>query len=294
MPYYPIFNPNDPFNPDVSDYPLPPDWNPGDPFPSGPGPGGSGAPPPTGGSPPPTDGTVSPWPAWATAIDPGLRAWRTLDNGELLHKSTDRVYSSTGTFLATLQDYLAGIRDEAPQDPNGPPAGGTTGQRWTDPATGDEWQYYEYLGWMKNTEDPKNPNELGPVEEGGFGPPGTLPPGSPDPGDGPITRPRAPRVTDYIGLPPPTNPGGTGPRNTMPDMPINGMAGTQPYLDISSASGTPVGPPEAFKPYGSPQGYLSQALRYGGPPSQTQQGGYSGTSNVQAIMAAAQAAALRG
>lgn len=272
----------EPFNPDL-----------GGPGGVQPGTGGT-PPPPTGGSTQPTGGTSgsSPWPAWAMAIDSNVQGWRTLDGGHLLHKATNRVYSPTGGFVASLSDYLAGVRDDTGMNPDGPPSNGTPGSTWTDPETGEEWEYYLNLGWMKNTPDPKNPNELPDTVPGGLG--GNT--GGNDPGDGPI--PGGPGggpgpTVDYIGLPPPTGSSGGngGIANPMPEMPGMGVSPNSPYLGLSRGSGLPVGQREAFKPWGQPLGYLSQALRYGGAPQQFQMGGYEG---MDAVMAAAQAAALRG
>ena len=256
-------------------------------FPSIP-PGGGGQPPPTDGSNTPTGGNSgpSPWPAWAMAIDSNVQGWRTLDNGNLLHKATNKVYSGSGTFIASLADYLNGEREATGTNPVGPPDGANPGDLWTDPDTGNTWKYYTNLGWMNTTEDPKNPNETGPTTPGGLG--GNT--GVPDPGDGLIPGApggQPPPQVDYIGLPPPTGgTGGGGMANPMPGMPTTGVRGVPPHLAVSRQDGTPVGQREAFKPWGDELGYLSQALRYGGQPTLYEQGGSAG---IDAI-----AAALRG
>lgn len=172
---------------------------------------------------------------------------------------------------------------------------------WTNPHTRKQYTADGALvGEIPN--DPKHPeNNIprpgGTVVEGGLGPEGTLPPGAPDPGDGPVPNQLPAQISpnwdrgtgNFIGLPPPTGSstgGGGGMANPMPGMPTAGVRGVPPHLAVSRASGTPVGQQEAFKPWGQPLGYLSQALRYGGTPSLSQQGGYAG---MEAL-----AAALRG
>ena len=265
---------------------------------------GSGTPPPDDG---PGYGGISndpswPWPAWAKAIDSNPQAWRTVDGGNIYHKSTDKVYSQTGSFISNMADFLSGLR---PPDTYRPP-NGKPGDKWTDPATKKVWQYYANLGWMETTGDPKNPSKPGPTTPGPYGPPGTMPPGSPDPGDGPVGPPPDIQISpnwdpasgNWVGLPPPTNPGqnaGGSQGNLMPKMPGMGVQATQPYIGLSRQDGRPTGPREAFKPWGEPLGYLSQALRYGGTPDQYQMGGDMGMSptDIQMMMAA-QSAALKG
>lgn len=257
---------------------------------------------PTGGSVFPSSGSF-PFPDWAKSIDSSALNWRTLEDGNLLNKRTNKVYAPSGSFISSLSDYLAGERDDSGMNPDGPPSSGTVGQKWTDPDSGEVWQYYQNLGWMKNTADPKNPNTIPGADEldqGGYT-------GNPNPSDGPIPNQGSggfppiqmspnwdPASGNWIGLPPPTGSsggGGQGPANPMPGMPTTGVARNSPYIGLSRASGTPVSQREAFKPWGSPLGYLSQALRYGGTPEQYLMGGYEG---MDAATAAAQAAALRG
>ena len=267
--------------------------------------GGGGSPglPPS--IPPGGGGTTSPrsdwpWPWWAMEIDADPQAWEQIGNGTMLHRSTGKIYDQAGQFLdSTYDDYIAEnpwspppVYDEGDASPDHPGLVRRNGF-WYDPSNG---QYY--TDDYQKRSDPNvmpPPGVPGPygASPGAWGPPGTLPPGSPDPGDGPVYGPsRPPRVTDYIGIPPPSNPGGGGSSgNPMPGMPTQGVASNPAYLNLSrSPTGQPVGAPEAFKPWGQPMGHLSQALRYGGPPQLTQAGGFEGLSAEQV---AALSAALR-
>lgn len=173
-------------------------------------------------------------------------------------------------------------------------------------------QYYD-TSYQKIKGNPTI-SKPGPVDEGPFGPPGTLPSNAPDPGDGPVADGNAwlngydpywkdhyPDATDYnqtskgnpnIYINSPGMPGGSGGggglANPMPQMPGVTTKGVSPYQSWSQQSRRPAGQ-EAFKPYGNTMSYMSEALRYGGVPNL----GLSGGADPLLLMAA-QSAALRG
>lgn len=91
------------------------------------------------------------------------------------------INQGTNPYGPIAETQATGTYQPLPQTglPTGIPQNGTAGQQWTDPATGNVWQYYQTLGWMNNTGDPKNPNQI----------PTPIPgPGTPNqnPGDGPV------------------------------------------------------------------------------------------------------------
>jgi len=245
-------------------------WEPRDPTYPGQTPGTGVTPPPTGGSNPSTGGSSIP--SWAWALDTDGSGWRPLEGGYWVHNGTSRVYSPTGTFVNTLSAYLNSV------------GSGGTGQ----PTESNDNIYDRFVRkdgfWYDPLKDQYYDEQYQKMDKPVIGWPGEDTPPDPfgDSGkdeDGNVAPPAQPDVqitdTDYIGLPPPTGgPGGGNGGNPMPGMPTTGVRDVPQHLAVNRASGTPVGQREAFKPWGKPLGYLSQALRYGGSPELKKQGGY--------------------
>lgn len=169
------------------------------------------------------------------------------------------------------------------------------GGLWFDPSNS---QYYDPYSGNKISPD-RIPAPVVTDDNGGERQGGVYRP-APDPGDGPVADPNAwlngqdpywytqrepigPNT--YINNPGAPSGSGSGQlANPMPQMPQIGTQGVSPSQSWSRQARP--GGQDTFRPWGQPISYMSQALRYGGPPNISE-------GIDPAMILAAQAAALR-